>query len=64
MAWVVLIFLLLVFTVILVGLLYAAFAEKGEAWIKIAFALLDGLVGTCITRIVFFLFSTKATKTE
>jgi hypothetical protein len=64
MAWVVLIFLLVVFSIILAGLLYAAFTGKGEPWIKIGLVLFDGLVGTCIVRIVFFLFSNKAIKTE
>jgi len=51
-------FLLVVFTLILAGLAYAAFWGKAESWIKIAFALLDGIVGTSITRIVWYLFPT------
>jgi hypothetical protein len=60
MAWVVLIFLLLVFAVILAGLMYAAFTGKGEGWLKIGLLLFDGLVGTCIVRVVFFIFSSKS----
>ena len=56
MAWVVLCFLLVVFTLILAGFAYAAFFGKAERLIQIGFALLDGIVGTCITRIVWYLF--------
>ncbi len=58
MAWIIFWFLLVVFTIILAGLIYVAFWSKAESWIKIAFALLDGIVGTSITRIVWYLFPT------
>ena len=56
MAWIMFWFLLFVFAVILAGLIYAALTGKAELWIKIAFPLLDGLVGASITRIVWYLF--------
>jgi hypothetical protein len=60
MAWVVLKFLLVVFSLILVGFAYAVFWGKAERLIQIGFALLDGIVGTSITRIVWNLFPTKS----
>ena len=49
-------YLLIVFTGILAGFVYVAFWGKSEAWIKIGFALLDGIVGTSLTRVVWYLF--------
>ena len=56
MAWFVLLFLFAAFAVVLVALLYAAFSGQGKAWLTVGFTVIDGLLGTCITRIVFFLF--------
>lgn len=58
MAWVALIFMLIVFATVLAALLYAAFSGKGEAWLKIGLLLLDGLVGWVVKRIVSYLFPT------
>jgi len=54
MAWIMFWFLLAVFAVLLASLIYSAFWKRGEAWI--AFALLDGIVGWSIKRIVSYLF--------
>ncbi len=62
MAWVVLIVLFFFFGVVLAGLMYSAFSGYGERWLKVGLAVLDGLLGTCITRIVFYLFPRRAVK--
>jgi hypothetical protein len=60
MAWVALIFLFSAFAAVLAGLLYAAFSGKGEQWLKVGLLVMDGLLGTCLTRIVFYLFPRRA----
>jgi len=56
MAWIMFWFLLLVFSVILIVLLYSVFSGKGSGWMQVAFSLLDGLVGWSIKVIVAYLF--------
>lgn len=58
MAWVALVFMLIVFATVLGALLYAAFSGKGAAWLKVGLLLLDGLVGWVVKRIVSYLFPT------
>lgn len=62
MAWVALIILFFFFAVVLAALIYAAFSGKGEDWLKVGLTVLDGLLGTCILRIVFYLFPKRAVK--
>ncbi len=64
MAWVALIILFVFFAAVLTGLMYAAFSGKGAEWFKIGLAVLDGLLGTCIVRVVFFLFPRRAVKRD
>jgi hypothetical protein len=62
MAWVSLVFAFTAFSVCLAGLLYSAFSGKGEAWLRVGLLVIDGLLGTCITRVFFYLFPRRAVK--
>lgn len=60
MAWVALVVGLLLFTVCLAGLLVTAYSGKGEAWLKIGVAVMNGVLGTCVMRVYFYLFPKRA----
>lgn len=60
MAWVALIVGLLLFAVCLAGLLVTAYSGKGEAWLKVGVAVMNGVLGTCVTRAYFYLFPKRA----
>jgi uncharacterized membrane protein (DUF485 family) len=56
MAWIMFWFLLVVFTIILCLLVYAAFFKQSSVEIKVLFGVLDGIIGWCIKQLVSYLF--------
>ena len=56
MAWIVLIFILVVIAGTLIGVAYSAYTGHGSAWINIGILLLDGLLGWCLKQVVSYLF--------
>ena len=62
MSWVMFWFSLLIFIVILSALFYSMLANKGDVWTRIVLALLNGIVGSNVRQMVFFLFTASAGK--
>jgi hypothetical protein len=56
MAWIVLIFILIVIIGTLIGVAYSAYTGRGPNWINIGMLLIDGLLGWCLKQIVSYLF--------
>jgi hypothetical protein len=56
MTWIMFWFSMFVFIVILCALFYSILFNTGDVWTRISLALLNGIVGSSIRRIVFYLF--------